>query len=113
MILDQGERGISVAQIDWYEEPILVMKWNISLREWDDPKKISEEDVCLGMPVSRGYPVWFVIPEELWDFSRKSISDWKNIYFDECTKCSKLTECGGMFKSSVKKHSNYIKAFIN
>lgn len=52
-----------------------------------------------------------LLPQKLWDFSRKSISDWKNIYFDECTKYSKFTECGGMFKSSFKKHSNYIKAF--
>jgi len=76
LILDQGAEGISVAQIDWYEEPILVMRWNVSLREWDDPEKISEENICLGMPVSRGYPVWFVIPE---DFLDRNSELWKNI----------------------------------
>lgn len=76
LILDQGEEGISVAQIDWYEEPILVMRWNVSLREWEDPKKISEENICLGMPVSRGHPVWFVIPEEFFDNNSEL---WKNI----------------------------------
>lgn len=47
----------------------------------------------------------------LWRFRVKSISDWKNIYFDDCVNCVKLNECGGMFKSSSKKSSKFIKAF--
>jgi len=87
---------------------------------WIDPYDYQEElkETVLflndfGMNVSIYNIPLCLLPEELWDFSRKSISDWKNIYFEECTKCSKFNECGGMFKSSVKKHSNYIKAFIN
>ncbi|MBL3546666.1 His-Xaa-Ser system radical SAM maturase HxsC [Chryseobacterium sp. KMC2] len=52
-----------------------------------------------------------LLPKELWPFSRKSISDWKNIYHDECSKCAELLNCGGFFKSSIKKSSAYIKAF--
>jgi len=51
-----------------------------------------------------------LMPEELWSFSRKSISDWKNIYLDDCKKCSVLEACGGLFASGQKKHSDYLKA---
>ena len=41
-----------------------------------------------------------------------SISDWKNEYLDECTKCSRKHECGGFFSSQILyKHSDHIKAF--
>lgn len=53
-----------------------------------------------------------LLPEDLWRFSVKSISDWKNIYFDDCATCTKLNECGGLFKSSIKKSSGFIKPFI-
>lgn len=52
-----------------------------------------------------------VLPESVWNFSRKSISDWKNDYLPECSKCSKLNECGGLFTWNLKKHSEYIKPF--
>lgn len=43
---------------------------------------------------------------------RKSISDWKNEYLDECRACSKIQDCGGFFSSSKRhKHSQYIKPF--
>lgn len=45
----------------------------------------------------------------LWKFARKSISDWKHEYLDECKNCNLLKECGGVFATS-KKHSNEIKA---
>lgn len=64
-----------------------------------------------GMNVSIYNAQLCTLPEPLWRYSRKSISDWKNIYFDECNKCSQLDKCGGMFASGVKKHSNFIKAF--
>lgn len=51
-----------------------------------------------------------LIPERLWPFSRKSISDWKNIYLPECTNCSVLEACGGFFNSGEKMHSEFIKA---
>lgn len=51
-----------------------------------------------------------LMPGHLWDFSRKSISDWKNIYLEECNRCSQLERCGGLFSSAAKKHSEHIKA---
>jgi His-Xaa-Ser system radical SAM maturase HxsC len=43
---------------------------------------------------------------------RKSISDWKNEYVDECMKCSRRSDCGGFFSSSVMyRRSAHIRAF--
>ena len=36
-----------------------------------------------------------VLPEELWPFARKSISDWKNKYLDICQGCMERQECCG------------------
>ncbi len=66
-----------------------------------------------GMNVSIYNSQLCVLPESLWKYSRKSISDWKNSYLPECEQCSKLIDCGGLFTWNLKKHSNYIKAFSN
>lgn len=52
-----------------------------------------------------------LMPEEIWKYNKRSISDWKNIYLDECSKCSMIQQCGGLFASCENMHSNYIKAF--
>lgn len=51
-----------------------------------------------------------LLPEELWPYNRKSISDWKNIYLDECKECSVLDQCGGLFASGEKLHSEFLTA---
>lgn len=65
---------------------------------------------AFGMNVSIYNAQLCTLPKPLWEYARQSISDWKNIYFEECNHCSVLEECGGMFASGVKKHSDYIKA---
>jgi len=50
-----------------------------------------------------------LLKETLWNFSVKSISDWKRNYIDECTKCDLLDKCGGVFATS-KMLSSEIKA---
>lgn len=64
-----------------------------------------------GMHVSIYNSQLCVLPENLWKYCRKSISDWKNEYLPECQSCSKLIDCGGLFTWNLKKHSNYIKPF--
>src|SRR5208282_3769811 len=49
-----------------------------------------------------------VLRESLWKFARKSISDWKNIYLDECQTCGVREQCGGFFQWATKLHSEYI-----
>ena len=61
-----------------------------------------------GMNVSIYNAQLCTLPQSLWKYSRKSISDWKNIYLDECKNCDALQRCGGMFASAIKKRSNYI-----
>ncbi|MBN8603132.1 MAG: His-Xaa-Ser system radical SAM maturase HxsC [Planctomycetes bacterium] len=49
-----------------------------------------------------------VLPQELWDLSRQSISDWKNIYLSACEPCQVRQSCGGFFHSAVANHSRAI-----
>jgi His-Xaa-Ser system radical SAM maturase HxsC len=49
-----------------------------------------------------------VLKPSLWRYARKSISDWKTLYFPECQTCSALPACGGLFQWAVKKHSDHI-----
>jgi His-Xaa-Ser system radical SAM maturase HxsC len=51
-----------------------------------------------------------VLPKPLWEFSRQSISDYKNIYLDECEVCRAKTYCSGLFQSSEIRHSREIRA---
>jgi His-Xaa-Ser system radical SAM maturase HxsC len=64
-----------------------------------------------GMHVSIYNSQLCVLPEPLWKYCRKSISDWKNSYLPECEKCSKFQDCGGLFTWNLSKHSEHIKAF--
>jgi len=85
---------------------------------WIDPydyqEELSEAVEYLsgqGMHVSIYNTPLCVLPERVWKFARKSISDWKNDYLPECTTCTKLHECGGLFTWNLKKHSEYIRPF--
>jgi len=87
---------------------------------WIDPydyKDVLSEAVALlnayGMAVSvYNHQLCTVNPDVLGNY-RKSISDWKNEYLDECAACTKREECGGLFSSSKRyKHSAYIKAYM-
>lgn len=54
-----------------------------------------------------------VLRPDLCRYARKSISDWKNIYLDECTGCDMLNECGGFFKWVAKVHTCHIHPIPN
>jgi len=85
---------------------------------WIDPHDYMEELgeaveflAGQGMHVSIYNSQLCVLPEQLWKYSRKSISDWKNSYLPECEKCTKLKDCGGLFTWNLEKRSEYIMAF--
>lgn len=67
VIFDGGDGSVSVAQLDWDDVPSIAIRWNVAKREWDDPEKLSLRKTAVGMPTSRGYPVWFILPPELLD----------------------------------------------
>jgi len=85
---------------------------------WIDPydyqEELSEAVEYLanqGMHISIYNTSLCVLPERVWKYARKSISDWKNDYLPECKNCTKLNDCGGLFTWNLKKHSDYIKPF--
>lgn len=66
VLYDGGEESVSVVSLRWGDEESIGMRWNVANREWDD-EKLKEEKTCVGMPSSRGYPVWFILPKDLFD----------------------------------------------
>ena len=62
-----------------------------------------------GMSVSIYNHPLCIIPKTLWNFARQSISDYKNIYLDDCISCSVKNLCGGLFQSSKTAYSRGIR----
>jgi His-Xaa-Ser system radical SAM maturase HxsC len=51
-----------------------------------------------------------LIDRHLWPFAVRSISDWKNEYHPECSRCGVVELCGGFFFSAKYRHSDHITA---
>lgn len=78
-------------------------------RVWIDPVEmadpLSEATLFLastGLNVSIFNLTQCVLPEGVWPFARKSISDWKNRFEPFCDRCRVKTECCGLFSASLK-----------
>lgn len=85
---------------------------------WIDPAEYQDElEEAVEILATRGMNVSIynsqlcLLRPSLWKFARKSISDWKNVYLQECRECSVLEQCGGLFQSAEKLHSPHIRAF--
>ena len=76
VVYDGGVDSFSVAKLDWEGKPHIAMRWNVAAREWNDQEKKNNKKLCVGMPSSHGYPVWFVLPKEFFD---ESSEVWKLI----------------------------------
>jgi len=50
-----------------------------------------------------------VLPESIRETAVQSISEWKDIYLEECNGCKLLSQCGGFFASNKKYNSAHIK----
>lgn len=55
----------SLAIITWQGQDRIGVRWNVNQREWADPAKVAGTVICVGEPNSRGYPTWFILPEDL------------------------------------------------
>ncbi len=53
------------------------------------------------------------LEQSLWPFAVQSISDWKNIYADECQVCAVRDRCPGFFASSTLVRSKGIRPVID
>lgn len=51
-----------------------------------------------------------LLPETLWSFARRSISDYKNEYVEVCDGCTMRKHCAGMFTSQLGRYSEHLKA---
>jgi His-Xaa-Ser system radical SAM maturase HxsC len=87
---------------------------------WIDPydyqgelSEAAETLIISGMNTSIYNHQLCVLDRRLWSIARRSISDWKNIYLDQCKACGVREECGGLFQSAAKKHSAHIIPIIN
>jgi His-Xaa-Ser system radical SAM maturase HxsC len=65
-----------------------------------------------GMRVSIYNHQLCVLDPAIHHLARKSISDWKNRYFDECRDCVARDACGGFFASSTVRRSRGIAALV-
>ena len=75
-LYDGGCWGFSIAILENINGECNVgMRWNISENEWEDRLKIKEEKYCVGMPQSRGYSVWFILPKSSWKYVPLMIKD--------------------------------------
>jgi His-Xaa-Ser system radical SAM maturase HxsC len=84
---------------------------------WIDPQEyraeLEEATLFLaanGLDVSVYNHQLCTIPRSVWPFAKKSISDWKNVYLEECAPCGVRAFCGGFFQSATKKHSAHIRS---
>lgn len=82
---------------------------------YDYKDKLSNAVLTLakaGMNVSVYNHQLCLINHDIVPYYRKSISDWKNEYANECKGCSKIDVCGGFFASGIQHgYSNHLKAF--
>ncbi|MFN0168658.1 MAG: His-Xaa-Ser system radical SAM maturase HxsC [Bryobacteraceae bacterium] len=51
------------------------------------------------------------VDQKVWEYARRSISDWKLEYLPACDSCAVKNNCCGFFASSLAVHSNHIKPF--
>ncbi|EKB61312.1 hypothetical protein [Bergeyella zoohelcum] len=79
VIYDGKDKGISIAKINWDDNEVIGIRWNVALREWDEADKMSGVKECLGHPVSRGYPTWFILPREIFDSNSDIVKKVKEV----------------------------------
>jgi len=87
---------------------------------WIDPteyqdqlERAVETLVFGGLSVSVYNTPLCLLRPNLWQYAKRSISDWKNIFLPECQKCGVLEQCGGLFQSGERMHSGHIRALLN
>ena len=71
---------------------------NLDLNDWRDQLLKSSKSLS-----RRGVRHLFMntplcaLPRELWSAAQRSISDWKQVYANECSACAVKTSCSGLF----------------
>jgi hypothetical protein len=80
---------------------------------WDYRDQLETATVYLaerGMHVSVYNHQLCTVPQSIWPYCAKSISDWKNEYLPQCEACTARQACGGFFASVVRRrYSQHIQ----
>lgn len=50
-----------------------------------------------------------ILPEDVRCYAQQTISEWKNIYIEECEGCVLRTKCSGFFAANETTHSAHIR----
>lgn len=91
-----------------YTKPNLNILWIDPVDYQDQLEEAITYLSWAGMHVSIYNHPLCILRKSLWPYARKSISDYKNIYLDECHNCGAVEQCGGLFKSAERTHSEHI-----
>lgn len=82
---------------------------------WVDPVEYQNEleeaviDLSTwGMNVSVFNLPHCLLQETLYQYARKSISDWKVTFFESCTECLLKSDCCGLFSTSQKQSERIV-----
>lgn len=78
-ILEHGDAyDVAIAKLKWNGKNAIGIRWNVSEKEWNDPEKKSGKKICVGNPVSRGYPTWFILPHDLYKEHKELLKKYLN-----------------------------------
>jgi len=109
-----------VAQVAFMQLEIVGIALNNMDEVWIDPfdynRELKEAVLLLNQ---RGIDSYIynsqmcILPEELRPYSVQSISNWKDIYIDECDGCKFRGKCAGFFASNKDYHSTHIRKVVD
>ena len=97
-------------EITGFTRPNLNKLWIDPYEYQTELERAVEYLAIRGMNVSVYNHPLCLLPGNLWKFARRSISDWKNVYFEVCEDCGVRQQCGGFFMSAERKHSEHLHA---
>jgi His-Xaa-Ser system radical SAM maturase HxsC len=97
-------------EITGFTRPNLNKLWIDPYEYQSELKRAVEYLAIRGMRVSVYNHPLCLLPRDLWKFARRSISDWKNVYFEVCGGCGVRQQCRGFFMSAERKHSGHLGA---
>jgi hypothetical protein len=100
-------------ELTGYTKPNLDVLWIDPFEYQDQLEEAVNVLVNRRMRVSIYNHQLCVLRRSLWPYARQAISDWKNVYIQECDECLLRDKCGGFFASGTKLHSAHIKPFKN
>ncbi len=67
-------KNFALAKVTWNGSDKIAIRWNVTENELKNNEKASGKVKCIGEPNSRGYPTWFILPD---DFLEALVNDTK------------------------------------